>query len=196
MPGDLNSLPDLRRVIVIGTSGAGKTVTGAQLAAAAGCPFVELDELFWGPGWQPKPEAQFIALALEAAAGDAWVAAGNYGVARQALWPRATAVIWLNFSLAVVLRRVLVRTARRVLLREVLWHGNRESLARTLFTRESIVWWTISTHNDRRRRFAALRASGEFPHLRWIEFTRPADVDRFLAAAGRIASNDSKPEPP
>jgi adenylate kinase family enzyme len=91
--------PELSRVVVVGTSGSGKSVTGARLAASLGHPFVELDELFWGANWQPKPEEQFVSLVREAAAGENWVVAGNYGVARPELWPRATAILWLNFSL-------------------------------------------------------------------------------------------------
>ena len=110
--------------------------------------------------------------------------AGNYGVARPEIWPRASAVVWLNFSLPVVLRRLLSRTARRLVRREVLWQGNRESIFRTFFTRESIVRWAITTHNRRKEQFAERRAAGQYPHLYWYEFTRPSEVERFLAAGG------------
>jgi adenylate kinase family enzyme len=177
-------LPELDRVVVVGTSGSGKSTTGRRLAAKLNAPFVELDELHWGPNWRPKPQEEFVLLAREAARGERWVVAGNYSLVRPEIWPRASAVVWLNFSLSVVLRRVIVRSARRVLLREVLWHGNRESLLRTLFTRQSIVWWAITTHNVRKKQFAELRASQRFPHLRWYEFTHPSEVERFLAAGG------------
>jgi adenylate kinase family enzyme len=169
---------------VIGTSGSGKSTTGEQLATKLGARFVELDELFWGPNWQPKPEDQFLSLAREATRGESWVVAGNYSLVRPEIWPRANAVVWLNFSLVVVLRRVIIRSAKRILFREVLWHGNRESLLRTLFTRQSVVWWAIITHNVRKRQFAELRGSGQYPHLRWYEFTLPSEVERFLAAGG------------
>jgi len=173
--------PELSRVVVIGTSGSGKSTVGARLAAVLGARFIELDELFWGPDWQPKPQETFVALVRDAAAGDRWVVAGNYGVARPELWPRASAIVWLNFGLGVVLRRVVLRTAQRLWRREVLWHGNRESLPRTLFTRESIVWWALTTHNSRARQFTQLRRSGEYPHLRWYEFTRPSELERWVS---------------
>jgi adenylate kinase family enzyme len=173
---------DLARVVVVGTSGAGKSTTGARLASALGHPFVELDELFWGPNWQPKPQQQFVQLTRAAIAGQRWVVAGNYGAVRHEVWPRASAVIWLNFGLTVILRRLIARTARRVLRREVLWHGNRESAVRTLFTRESILWWAITTHNRRIEQLAEIRAAATYPNLRWYEFTQPSEVERFLAA--------------
>jgi hypothetical protein len=66
----------------------------------------------------------------------------------------------------------------------VLWHGNRESWMRTLFSHESVVWWAITTHNRRTREFGALKASEEFPQLHWYEFRHPAEIERFLAAGG------------
>src|SRR6185295_18659219 len=105
----------LRRVVLIGTSGSGKSTVGERLARLLAQPFVELDELFWSAGWQPKSKEAFLALVREAASGQRWVVAGNYSSARQELWSRASAVIWLNFSLAVVLRRVIARTLGRLL---------------------------------------------------------------------------------
>jgi len=78
---------------------------------------------------------------------------------------------------------MILRTIRRLLRREVLWHGNRESLVRSLFTRESVVWWAITTHACRRSEFSRLRRSNEYPRLRWYEFTLPAEIDRFIATA-------------
>jgi adenylate kinase family enzyme len=175
---------ELERVVVIGTSGAGKSTVGVLLAAKLDCPFVELDELFWGPDWRPKPNEKFLSLVRRAAAGERWVCAGNYSLARPELWPRASAIVWLNFSRPVVLWRVVRRTARRLWTREVLWHGNRESVFRTLFTRQSIVWWAITTHNLGKKRYRDLRRSGQYSHLRWYEFTSPAEVERFLAERG------------
>lgn len=44
------------RVLVVGTSGAGKTTLAARVARAWRLPRVELDALHHGPGWVPRPE--------------------------------------------------------------------------------------------------------------------------------------------
>ncbi|SMC29664.1 Adenylate kinase [Andreprevotia lacus DSM 23236] len=176
----------LGRIVVVGTSGAGKTTFARQLAARLGQPYIELDELYWAPGWQPKPAAEFERLVNDAAALPGWVVDGNYGAVRDQLWPRATTIIWLNYPLHTVLWRAFTRTLRRYLKRETLWHGNRESLRRTL-SRDSILVWVITTYHRRQRQMAALRAGSDYPHLRWVEFRHPRQAQAWLRQKQRNA---------
>jgi len=171
---------DWRRVAVIGISGAGKTTLARALAHRLACTHIELDALHWGPGWEPQSPADFKGAVAEAAAGERWVSDGNYSSVRSVLWPRATLVVWLNLPFHVVLWRVLLRTLGRVFSSESLWHGNRESLGRSFLSRESILWWVITTYRRRRRDFTALRASGAFPHLSWLELRGAREVRELL----------------
>lgn len=174
--------PPSPRIVVVGSSCAGKTTFAGALAAARGCARIELDELHWDRDWTPKPHAEFLRLVQAAAAGDAWVAAGNYSPARPLLWPRATAVVWLDFSLPRVFWRGLCRTARRGVTRERLFHDNVESLWRGFCTRESILLWILTTFHRRRREFEALQASGEFAHLSWHRVRHPREAQALLRA--------------
>lgn len=116
------------RVVVVGTSGAGKSTFSAALAARLGCTHVELDRLYWGPGWQAVPHERFEHAVEQATTAPRWVADGNYSAVRELLWGRATHVVWLNFGRWTVFSRVLRRTLARGLLRTRLSHGNRESM--------------------------------------------------------------------
>ena len=107
---------------------------------------------------------------------------GNYGGVRDILWPRATTVVWLNYALPTVGLRALWRTIRRIVSQEPLWHDNRESFRRAFLSRESILVWALTTYRRRRREFAALRASGRYAQLSWIELSRPAEAEHFLRA--------------
>jgi adenylate kinase family enzyme len=168
------------RILIIGTSCAGKSAFARVLGSQTGLRVIELDALYWGPQWMPRESAEFRRLVADATAGDAWIVVGNYGTIRDVLWPRATTAIWLNYAFATVFWRALRRTIRRTLTREELWNGNRESLRRSFFSRESILWWIITTHRRRREEFAQLRVRNEYPSLTWVEFLRPTDAVAYL----------------
>lgn len=171
------------RIVVVGTSGAGKSHLAARLARELACPRIELDTLHWAPNWVERPDADMAADLARVITPPRWVADGNYSSVRHVLWPRATDIVWLDHPRHVVWARVLRRTARRTLLREPLWHGNRETLRMALFSRESILWWSLTTFASKRRRYATLMSSGDHPHLHWHRLSNPLEVERWMAGA-------------
>ena len=186
-----SSRHSIERVVVIGTSGCGKTVFARRLAQVLACPHVELDELYWGPNWIAKPAADFRRLVHAAVQGPRWVVDGNYSAVRDVVWPRATTIIWLNYGFATVLARALRRTVRRIIRREPVFAGNEESLKRSFLSRDSILLWTIGTFYDKRRRYGTLRASRAFANLDWLEFRTPAHADCFLRDMGNRATSSA-----
>jgi adenylate kinase family enzyme len=121
------------RIVVIGTSGAGKTTMAENIAARFGLPCIELDRLHWGPNWQALTEtdpAEFIRRVEAAIAAESWVTDGNYGVVRDLIWRRATHLVWLDYSRAVIMYRVIKRSIGRAFDRKELWAGNREDWRR------------------------------------------------------------------
>jgi adenylate kinase family enzyme len=181
-----NALPSAARVIVIGTSATGKSTFAQQLATIKSMPLVQLDPLFWDKDWTPKPKEEFIRLIEAATAQNEWLVDGNYGAVREQLWSKANVVIWLNYSLPVVLWRGLKRTVKRVISQQELWHGNKESFRRSFLSRESILVWILTTHARRTREFEALKASGEYT-LEWIEFKHPRQAKQWLANRAKAA---------
>ena len=178
---------ELSRVVVIGTSGAGKTTFARELSSILGCPHVELDALYWGADWTEVADDVFRERVQAATAGDRWVVDGDYARATDLVWPKSTAVIWLNLGFAIVFSQALTRTFRRILTREELWAGNREGLG-NLFDREGIPLWVIRTFHRRRRAYAQLiREPGSAQSFRVIELCTRREVDEFLERVRRDA---------
>lgn len=100
------------------------------------------------------------------------------------IWRKATDIIWLDYDFLIVFSRALSRTLRRSVAGEILYSGNRGSLLRSFFARDSILLWVLTTFRRRRRDYAKLRDSSAYPHLRWIRFRTPGDADRFLRTLG------------
>ena len=178
MPPEIDA--DLRRVLVVGTSGAGKTHFAKRLAGLLDAPHVELDALFWLPGWVQRERADFKAQVRQAIAPERWVVDGNYSRVRPIVWPRATAVIWLNYSPLVVGWRAISRTIVRATTRQELFSGNRESFLKSFFSRDSILVWVFYSYRKNQRRYRALFKRRAYPNLEVIEFRKPAEAERFL----------------
>ncbi|GAA2278988.1 AAA family ATPase [Streptomyces atrovirens] len=114
------------RVWVVGPSGAGKSTVARALAEARGLPHYELDAMFWAPGWQRRPEDEFLADVAALDRTDGWIADGQYGAAHPVLEELADTVVWVDPPRGATTARLLRRTVRRLRTREELWNGNRE----------------------------------------------------------------------
>jgi adenylate kinase family enzyme len=176
------------RFVVVGTAGVGKSTFARALATAVGCPHVELDTLYWGPGWAATSADAFAEAVRAATAGERWVADGNYSVTRELLWSRATHIVWLNFARSTVMSRVLARTIRRLLLRTPICNGNRESLRMAFLSRDSILLYAFTTFTRNRHKFAALRDDPTYGHLQWVEFTESSAAMEYVRAQGDVAT--------
>ena len=177
----------MRRLVVFGTTGSGKSWLAERLAAKLGLRLVELDALFWGPDWQPAPLELFRHRVECQTRDGGWIAVGIYGQVRDIVWQRADTLVWLDLPLPLVMWRLLLRTIRRIATREDLWGtGNRESLRRTLLSRDSILLWALKTHRRNRRRFAEeCRNFAEGRSV--VRLQSPRDVERFVAARADLA---------
>jgi adenylate kinase family enzyme len=99
----------MRRVLILGCSGAGKSTFARQLGAMTGLPVVHLDQLYWQPGWvEPDRERWFSALRL-ALQCDAWILDGHFGSSISMRLEAADTVILFDFPATICIRRVLTR---------------------------------------------------------------------------------------
>jgi adenylate kinase family enzyme len=168
---------------VVGPSGSGKSVLGKRVAESLGLVHVELDALFWERDWKEAAPETFRARADQATRAPAWIVDGNYRLVRDIAWPRAEAVLWLDYSLPLVLRRLTWRILRRGLTREVLWHGNREKLwwHLKLWSEHSLFNWLLKTYWQYKRAYPLLFAEPAHAHLAVIHQRSPRETDAWLA---------------
>ena len=68
----------MQRVLVMGSSGSGKSTFARRLSELTGIPFVSLDALYWRPGWVASDNAGFEERVTEVARQPRWVMDGNY----------------------------------------------------------------------------------------------------------------------
>ncbi len=179
-----------QRTAVVGTSGSGKTTLASRLAQQLVVPHVELDALHWGPDWTPVPLEVFRQRVAQALGRDAWTTDGNYSGVRDIVWSRADTVVWLDYSLPVVMGRVIWRTIRRSVTREELWNTNRERFREAFFGRDSIVWWAFRTYRRRKREYPALFSQPEYAHLSVIHLRSPRAAQEWLRSLPRRGASE------
>jgi adenylate kinase family enzyme len=102
----------MRRVVIIGCSGAGKSTFSRRLGELLDLPVIHLDRHYWRPGWVPAPDDEFRAAQRTVVAGERWVIDGNYTDSMDIRLPRADTVIFLDLPRWRCLLRVAWRTLR------------------------------------------------------------------------------------
>jgi adenylate kinase family enzyme len=179
----------LERIAIVGDSCSGKTTLSRDLSARLNLPHIELDRLFWGPSWTPRPFDEFSASIADAVTQTRWIMDGNYSRVMDRIWTRATSLVWLDFPLALVLARGLRRSLRRSLRRESLYSENRETMRRTFFSHDSLLLWIMTSRGPRRRRYQQVLEEGRFPQLEVHRLTSPGKAAQWLEGLG-TASNE------
>ena len=177
----MSSFP-YKRVVVIGITSSGKSTLAEQLAKRFDLNFIELDALHWEPNWQEAPLEVFRARVEKATQAERWVIAGNYHVVRDLIWPKAEAVIWLDYSLGRIFWQLTRRTFTRWWTQELLWGKNRERLWAhfKLWSQDSLFHWLFKTYWRRKREYPVLFALPEHQHLKLIRFKHPKETEEWL----------------
>jgi len=100
-----------KRIMVIGSSGSGKSTTARRIGEITGLPVFHMDNLWWLPGWQPRDPDEMYAMHTDIIAQPEWVFDGNYSSTRDERMQRADTVIFLDFHRTTCLWRVIKRRA-------------------------------------------------------------------------------------
>lgn len=165
----------MKRVLIIGSGGAGKTTVAKALAARTGLPLIHLDQLFWSPGWVPTPDHDWDALIQRLIGQDQWIMDGNYGRTLPTRLTAADTIIFLDLPRLVCVWRILARRWRYFgRSRPDVAPGCPEHL-----TLEFLGWvWTYPSRRrpDILRRLESVRSEKEVVILQSAR-----EVERFLA---------------
>ncbi len=100
----------MKRIMIVGQPGSGKSTFARAVAAGFGLPVVHLDHIHWMPGWQERPLAEKISLISAEEANDTWVIEGGLSATYANRLARAEMLIWLDRDWRLRLFRVLRRS--------------------------------------------------------------------------------------
>lgn len=181
MLGRMNSPtppPGPSRVLFYGVTGSGKSSAARAYAARTGLPeYSADDDIGWLPGWQQPGDDEQREAAARIAALDEWVLDSAYGVWRDLIVPRAELIVGLDYPRWLSLLRLVRRSIRRVVAKEEVCNGNRETLRR-LFAKDSIIAWHFRSFTRKRQVMRSLSGAGGSAEV--LIFRRPRELEAWL----------------
>jgi len=168
-----------KKIVVVGSSGCGKTTFARRLSQVTNIPHYEIDSMFWKPDWVMTKDDEFRSLVDNVTKHNEWIMDGNYRKVQDLTIGRADTVIWLNYTFLKVLHQVTFRTAERLISKEPLWHNNKESLKMAL-SKDSIILYTITHYKSKKRWYNKLIRHSDCKGINWIQIKNTKDEQKFF----------------
>jgi adenylate kinase family enzyme len=186
---DFEKIKRCRRINVVGTSGSGKSTFGRQLAEVLDIPHYEMDRLFWKPDWVGATDEELFESVRQVTEQESWLLDGNYTRTTPVKWSRVELVIWLDMSFLRTLSRVTKRVLQRSFSQEEIWPdtGNKESLRKAFLTKDSIIWWMLTSYRRNRKKYLAAMDTPEYEHIRFVRLRSPQEVEWFLESIREVS---------
>lgn len=102
----------MKRIMIIGCPGSGKSTFARALAKKTGLPLHYLDMMYWKPDRTTKPKEEFRAALRETVALPEWIIDGNYGSTLELRMETCDTVIFLDYPVDVCLSGIEERRGR------------------------------------------------------------------------------------
>lgn len=163
----------MKKIIVIGSGGAGKSTFSRRLGEKLGLPVVHLDRLYWRPNWTKTPREEWIPIVQREIDKAEWVIDGNFGNTREMRMRACDTVIFLDIPRWRCMYRILKRTALyRKNTRPDMAEGCRERLDL------EFILWVWNYPKTGRKHLTAELAS--FPEKNVIVLRSTREIESFL----------------
>jgi len=167
----------MKRVLVIGSGGAGKSTLARRLGEELGLPVIHLDRAYWRAGWVEPSKDEWRRMVEEMCAGDSWVMDGNYSGTLDVRLAACDAVVFLDLPRTVCLFRVVRRAWRyRGASRPDMGEGCREQLNKDFLT--FLLWVWDYPRRSRPKVLERLRALSEGKQIYILRSS--AEAEEFL----------------
>ena len=163
---------DMKRIMIIGSPGSGKTTLAKELAKKTKLPLVHLDHLYWLPGFVKRADDDFLELVMQACKQDAWIMDGNSISHLAERIPFADTIIFLDISRKTCMWRIIKRSVTSLFTREERAPG---CPVRARWGFLQWVWHWEETYRDE-----ALRLIATATQAKTILLQSPDEIAAFL----------------
>lgn len=109
----------MKRILIIGSAGAGKTTLARYLSRQLALPLIHLDQEFWRPGWVAPSVESWKQEVSRIIAQPAWIIDGYYRNTLDVACRAADTIIFLDIAHFLCIYRVCMRYLRHILLHQL-----------------------------------------------------------------------------
>jgi len=165
----------MRKVLVIGSGGSGKSTVAAQLGELLNLEVSHLDRFYWRAGWVEPETEEWIKTVTDLIERDSWILDGNYSGSLELRLAKCDTVVFLDLSRVLCLWRIVKRFF-------LYRNGTRPDVAegcREQLSLEFVSWVWNYPRRSRPKVVRLLREHGGEKKIFWLRSR--SDVSRFLS---------------
>lgn len=167
----------MKRVVVLGTRGAGKSTFSTELVRRLGCTHIDRDRL-WSED-VPMDSEEFRSAVDRATGKGCWVFDGMPFYVEDVVFQRADTVVCLDYGKPMVMNRVVRRSLRQTVLRQSVGVHTPISLL-SVRQADHPIRWAWKTHSERRAQMREWAKRPELSHARKVFLRSPRQAKRWL----------------
>jgi adenylate kinase family enzyme len=174
----------MRKVLVIGSGGAGKSTFARRLGELLRIEVIHLDRLYWSAGWVETPKPEWAERVAELVRREAWIMDGNYSGTLDLRLKACDAIVFLDMPRLLCLWRVLKRSMiYRRRSRPDMGAGCQEKL--DLDFVKFLLWIWNYPKRTKPKIVARMREHAGDKEVVWLR--SPAEAERYLARVSKTS---------
>lgn len=163
----------MKKVLIIGSNGAGKSTFSYRLAKKASLPLFHIDQIYWHGSWQVTPREEFEAALLSIAQAEKWIMEGNNIRSLGQRLQYADTVFWFEFPPPLCIWNILKR--------EWKYRGKaRPDMPETCISQLNLPFLKYAWNFNRANKPRIQALLKDFPNVKVIHFTNYQQLDTFL----------------
>jgi adenylate kinase family enzyme len=164
----------MKKILVIGTSGSGKSTLAKQISEILDVQFFPSDNFYWETGWKIAHYDKVLEKVKRVISHKEWILDGNFETERELVWKQTDCIVWLDYSLAIILWQVTTRNAKWLITRQTTWSGNRMTFQRVV----SGVLHTIKSYSIKKKNYPSWLA--ELSEVKVYRFSKKQETEKWL----------------
>ena len=168
----------MKRILVIGSGGSGKSTFATKLGQLLNLEVNHLDKFYWRPGWVEPSREEWLQTVTELINRDSWIIDGNYGGTLEVRIQRCDTIIFLDLPRVLCVWRILKRNLRYR-------RGGRPDMAEGCVEKvdpKFVAWVWNYSRRSRPRVLQLIREHADGKRIVWLR--SKADVRKFLLIQG------------